>query len=273
MISPSTLVAFWLAVIPRPPAPTVIDSNLEYPMISHNPETVDAWRAAVPGTWVQRPVAALVDSLPWASAEVITQKAREAVAREWGEEADAVYVEWGSVRGGWEPPDRAEVHLLGTGSHGHWVALITDPLDPDRGTQVRLRTGVEILQPVAARGLNRGYTLTESDIRFETGIHWGSSKDVQFDVGPGWIAQAPVRQGQVLRPPVVGRPFAVVSGQPVEIVWARRGLSIRLKGRAAGNAALGESVYVWTETGKRLRGVAQELGVVGVTSQSTGGQR
>lgn len=273
MISPLVLVALWLSVIPHPPAPTDVDSNVEHPMISRNTETADAWSVAVPGTWVQRPVAALVDSLPWASAELITQKAREAVAREWGEEVDAVYVEWGSVRGDWEPPDRAEVNLLGTGSHGHWVALITDPLDPDRGTQVRLRTGVEILQPVATKSLNRGHTLSESDIRYETGIHWGRSKDVEFDVGPGWIAQAPVRQGQVLRPPAVGRPHVVVSGQPVEIVWSRRGLSIRLKGRAAGNAALGESVYVWTETGKRLRGVAQETGVVVVVAQSTGGSR
>ena len=104
------LVALWLSVIPQRPAPIVLDSNVEYPMISRSTEAVDAWSAAVPGTWVQRPVPALVDSLPWASAELMTQKVREAVAREWGEEVDAVYVEWGSVRGDWEPPDRAEVH-------------------------------------------------------------------------------------------------------------------------------------------------------------------
>lgn len=231
------------------------------------------WAEAQPGSWIQRPVAALADSLPWPSADAINRRAREAVAREWGENPDHIYLEWGTVRDTWEPPEHTEVQLLGTGSDGHWVALLVDPNDPDGGTQVRIRAGVEIPQALASRPLKRGERLRAGDIRWETGIHWGRSKDVNFQVRPGWQTRTNIREGQVLRPPLVAPAHSVVSGRQVDVVWRRNGVSIRLKGRAQGSAAPGENVYVRTDTGQRLKGVAQTDGTVLVAPSSPGGTR
>ncbi|RMH17420.1 MAG: flagella basal body P-ring formation protein FlgA [Gemmatimonadetes bacterium] len=219
--------------------------------------------------WIQRPVPALADTLPWLHAEAVTEQARLAVADEWGEEPERIHIEWGPVRGDWQPPVGARVSLLGTGSGGHWVAVVTAPGNPDEGTQVRLRAGVEVRQPVAARAIPRGHTLTEADIRYETGIHWGPSREVDFRVAAGWVTEAPVREGQILRRPTVRPARVVEAGRTVDIVWARDGISIRLKGRALGSAAAGEMVRVRTETGRRMEGVAQQDGLVVVYAGGT----
>ena len=59
---------------------------------------------------------------------------------------------------------------------------------------------------------------------------------------------------------------AVEAGRPVDIVWARPGIALKLRGRALGSAPLGREVYVRTESGERLRGVVRAPGVVDVTS-------
>lgn len=251
--------------------PRTLESNMIATSIRLSPDP--EWAEARPGSWIQRPVTALTDSLPWPSAEAINRRAREAVALEWGEDPEHIYLEWGTVRAGWEPPEHTEVQLLGTGSDGHWVALLIDPKDPERGTQVRMRAGVQIPQALASRALKRGESLRAGDIRWESGIHWGSSKDVNFQVRPGWQARTNIREGQLLRPPLVAPAHSVVSGRQVDVIWRRNAVSIRLKGRAAGSATPGEDVYVRTDTGQRLKGVAQADGTVLVAPDTHGGVR
>lgn len=183
------------------------------------------------------------------------------VARRWGIDPDRVHLEFGRVSG--DAPDRvASVRLLGTGTKGHWVALLS-PADPAlTPTRVRLRAGVERAQPVATRDLERGVALTVGDIGHDVVVAWGSPTGQVQSVEPGWIVHRSISAGEALREPAVAPPDAVTSGQPIEVLWRRGAVSVSLAGVALGSGPIGTEVRVRTESGRELRGVAQAEGLV-----------
>ena len=77
------------------------------------------------------------------------------VARRWGVDPDRVRLRFGLVSGA--VPERiTAVRILGTGTKGHWIALLS-PADPNETpARVRVRAGGERLDPVAGRALVRG---------------------------------------------------------------------------------------------------------------------
>jgi flagella basal body P-ring formation protein FlgA len=103
----------------------------------------------------------------------------------------------------------------------------------------------------AARDLPRGTMLTATDIRW-TKV---DSTAPATEVAPGWVTRRTFREGELLRAPGVSRPDLVASGDAVDVVYARDGVTIKLQGTAVGNGAQGDAVYVKLTNRKRLRGV------------------
>ncbi len=196
------------------------------------------------------------------SSDFETAVRREIGAR-WRVAPERITLAWGGYRGA-AGDLTVRPELLGSGSAGYWVVRF--PLADGKGRgSVRLRAGVRTREPVAARTLGRGDEVDAEAIAEREVVVWGAPRRHRSFVTPGWIAQRVVRKGEVLRAPAVQPPMAVVSGHPVELLWKRGGVGLRLPGRAVSSAALGEEVFVRTAAGERLRGIAVAPGIVNVT--------
>ena len=187
------------------------------------------------------------------------------IAARWGVAPDRVRLEWGAVRGDRAPAPDAAYRLVGSGASGDWVVSFEPPGGPS--VAVRLRAGVEVEEPVAARDLERGEVLGPDAIEVVPTVRGGPPAPRPSPVA-GWVARRRIGRGQPLREPAVGPPRAVEAGEPVQVVWRRTGLAVTLPGRALGSAAAGQSVAVRTETGKRMHGTAVGNGVVQVDALS-----
>ncbi|MGI9626407.1 MAG: flagellar basal body P-ring formation chaperone FlgA [Longimicrobiales bacterium] len=183
------------------------------------------------------------------------------VARRWGVDPDRVRLRFGLVSGS-VPARISAVRILGTGSKGHWVALLAPSNANLTPARVRVRAGVERLEPVAGSSLTRGSVLRSEDIVYESAVVWGSPRSEAPRVEPGWVVHRQLRKGEALKEPAVSAPDAVKSGREVEIVWKRGAVAVSMTGVALGSGPVGAEVSVRTETGRQLRGVAQESGIV-----------
>ncbi|MEQ8329977.1 MAG: flagellar basal body P-ring formation chaperone FlgA [Longimicrobiales bacterium] len=194
----------------------------------------------------------------------VERRARDEVARRWQTSGDSLVLEWSRVRE--DVAEDSPVDLVGSGAGGHWVArLRTVDGSP---VSIRLRAGERRSVPVAARGLSRGQELTPSDVSVTTEVRWGAPEPGGEAVDlEGWVVQRAIASGEALRLPVVRPPLAVVSGRGVEIRWQRGGVGLTASATAAGSAAVGDTVFVRTQSGERLRGVAVAPGIVDVSRE------
>lgn len=183
------------------------------------------------------------------------------VARRWGVDPDQVRLRFGLVSGA-VPGRISAVRILGTGTNGHWVALLSPANASLTPARVRVRAGVERLEPVAGNALTRGAVLSSEDIAYESAVVWGSPRSEAPRVEPGWVVHRHLRKGEALKEPAVSAPNAVTSGREVEIVWKRGAVAVSLSGVALGSGPAGTEVRVRTESGRQLQGIAQEAGVV-----------
>jgi flagella basal body P-ring formation protein FlgA len=154
------------------------------------------------------------------------------------------------------------VDLQGTGRNGYWIVRLHEG---DEQLAVRVRAASTRLVMVATRPLERGATLREEDVAWEPREVWGPP-EAPSSAEPGWTVRRRVRAGEELSPPRVTPPDAVVSGEPVTVEWVGDAVAITLPGKALGTVPVGESVYVRTDTGERLRGLAVAPGRVRVSS-------
>jgi len=200
------------------------------------------------------------------------QKAQAAVlallSAHWEVEEGELFLEWGEAALKAIPQRFNVVELLGSGGKGHWVVAFDDVGGEDGRVQLVLKAGVYVPVPVARRPLSRGKTLEEGDIRYESQLRWGDPRDREPMAETGWEVRRPLRTDEVLERPAVAPPKVVHSGKPVQIVWERGALSVTVIGRAAGTAEMGETVYVRTESGQRLRGIASGPGRVRILETS-----
>ena len=187
---------------------------------------------------------------------------RTLVASEWGVEPEAIELEWGSYAEE-SPVSGTEVELVGTGAGGYWIARLGVP--PDHVVAVRVRAGHRVRRLVAARRLARGNVISNADIATEEALEWGAPSGVEQQVREGWITQRVLAKGDPLTTPGVRAPWIVTTGRPVEVLWLTGVVGLRVPGRAVGSGALGDHVYVRTESGKRMKGVIVAPGVVDVT--------
>ena len=196
----------------------------------------------------------------------IEARVRTLVSEAWEVPGERLVLEPGSIRAGWTVPERPVVELLGSGGGGNWVVRVGSEEPGVEAQSFRVRAGVLTPTAVAAHALTRGQSLGQGDIGQETRVLWGPPRP---DDGPsvevGWVAARVIDKGEELRRPALHPPLAVRSGTPIQLVWKRGGVALRVTGRAAGSAAMGEDVLVRTETGERLQGVVVAPGVVDVT--------
>ncbi len=85
----------------------------------------------------------------------------------------------------------------------------------------------------------------------------------QADAILGLIVKRPLRAGQVISPGALRPPLLVKRGEKVTIVAKRKGLAVRMVGRALADGALGASIRVRNNRSKRvIEGRVSAAGIV-----------
>lgn len=120
---------------------------------------------------------------------------------------------------------------------------------------------------VAARDLARGETLAAGDIASAAAPAGAAAAPASV---VGWTTRRVISEGEPLLPPAVAPPDLVKAGDPVEAVWRGRTIQLRVKGTAAGSAALGERVLVRVDARRRLEGVVIGPALVELESMDRG---
>jgi len=140
--------------------------------------------------------------------------------------------------------------------------------DAPGGWSVSVPLLVRVHAPVVvtARPLGRGEAIGESDLTSReldlTQLPLGVLTEPAMAVGRTTIAALPA--GATLRPDMLRAPLMVIQGQQVRIIYVGDGFRVAGDGRALNSAAQHGSVQVKTPSGKVVKGIAAEPGVVEV---------
>jgi flagella basal body P-ring formation protein FlgA len=178
---------------------------------------------------------------------------RAAIGARWGVPAGAVHLDGDSTLAGLTAlgaPLRLGAAGFGgrfvvhAGSHSAWI-----------------RAGVLARLPVAARPLARGATIHPEDVRIESRVRWGEPNRADTVVS-GWSTARHLPAGSVLLPPAVRPATAVRAGDAVKVVLEHGPVRLQLLGSAGGTGAIGDTISIRAQSGKRLRGVIREPGTV-----------
>jgi len=189
---------------------------------------------------------------------------RESIAERWEIQSETVRLEWGQYHGSTPAPD-SEIELVGSGRGGHWVVRITAV---SGGTStVRLRSGYSAMRATADHRLERGVTLGPGDVVMRDTVIWHDPAGGEQPTLLGWVTHRRIERGEILGRPAVQPPLGVEAGWPVDVVWSRGPIALRLSGIAEGSGAVGEDVFVRTESGTRLMGTVVAPGVVRLTRE------
>jgi flagella basal body P-ring formation protein FlgA len=184
----------------------------------------------------------------------------DAIAARWGVDAALVALDWDTARA---PAGVRSFRLSGSGADGAWLVTF-ETADAARAFVVR--AGMRVDEAVAAHDLERGLVLEPSDMDHRNAVRWGPPvRDAAMPV-PGWETQRRIRAGEPLRPPAVEPPLAVHAGDAVHMEFVRGAVSVTTMAQAAGSARVGETVFIRTETGRRLSGTVVAPGRVRVGS-------
>lgn len=182
------------------------------------------------------------------------------VAESWGVATGDVRLEW--VRIPEQPlPADAPFRLVGRGSEG-WFAVIVDRPDASPYA-LRVRAGVRVTVPVAARSLTTGHAITQDDVQQVEQVHWGAPAGELIQTPVGAVTRRAVAAGDVLRSPTIAMPDMVASGDRVRVTFQHGGVRVSATGTAVGRGALGETISVRLDTGRRrIRAVVVGAGAV-----------
>jgi flagella basal body P-ring formation protein FlgA len=118
-----------------------------------------------------------------------------------------------------------------------------------------------VAELVATRPLPRGYTLAAGDMAAAPAPGGATAVAAAPAALVGWTTRRVIAAGEVLRAPAVAPPAAVRAGQPVAVVYAAEGVTLKLHGTAATDAPLGGRVAVRVDTRRRFEGVVEAPGV------------
>jgi len=190
------------------------------------------------------------------SSDAFADRVAAAIAERWAVSPSVLRLEW--ERGA---PSAAGSFSLEGGAAGEWVVMI--PAN-GRNENRRLRAGVLLTCPTAARDLPRATAIAASDIARSTVTHWGPPPRNGCDDVEGWVTRRAVRMGEPLTAPAIAPPAAVRSGDRVRVTFIRGSVAVTLDGRAAGTGAIGERVLVHTQTGRRVMTTITGAGTVEV---------
>jgi flagella basal body P-ring formation protein FlgA len=208
-------------------------------------------------------IIALLHGAPLAGQDGVLERAldhavRAEFAERWKTDGASIVLEWAAAM----PPRVREFHALRItgGNGGSWVVTLLD--DADRTLAAfRVRIGTLIDQPVAARPIERGATITENDIGTATAPNWGPP--VQAPAWPmGWRARRSIAAGERLATPAVAPPDAVRAGETVRITLDGPTVRLTTTATALGSATVGARVAVRLDNGRRIEGTVTGPGAV-----------
>ena len=103
-----------------------------------------------------------------------------------------------------------------------------------------------------ARNLNTGEIVQPQDLVWGKAAAAPSDAPEGADAVIGMAARHPLRQGDAAQTHDVTAPIVIKSGDTVSVTWADQGVTLTLQGKAASNAAVGESVNILNTASKRL---------------------
>jgi len=133
---------------------------------------------------------------------------------------------------------------------------------------IQIPVNVRVFAPVVvtARAIGRHQVLTQADLAQQTmdltRLPLGLLTELEQAVGKRTVAALPA--AAPLRGDMLRAPIGVEQGQSVQIIYRGQGFQVKGEGRSMSNASIGESVRVRTPSGKILKGVVVETGVVQV---------
>jgi flagella basal body P-ring formation protein FlgA len=195
----------------------------------------------------------------------LAQRVAESVGELWQVPLANLRVSWGLAPAVQTLDPDTPFRLLGRGADG-WFAVVFVPANrPEIGA--RLRAGVVMEVPVAARSVRAGSRLVEDDVRLEQRVRWGAPvRGNEAIVGPGWLVRRSLDAGAPLAPPSVSPPPMVDIGHSVRAVYSTGSVQVSIEGVALNAAALGEPVRIRT-TGRigLVRGIVTGPGEARVT--------
>jgi flagella basal body P-ring formation protein FlgA len=119
---------------------------------------------------------------------------------------------------------------------------------------------------VAARPLSRGQTLSAAELTAQRLDLAQLSPGVLTDVqqAAGRVLSASIPGGTPIRADMLRAVPVVLQGQTVRVVFAGQGFHVSSEGKALGNAGVGEAVQIRAASGKLLKGIVREAGIVEV---------
>lgn len=170
-------------------------------------------------------------------------RVRALVAATWEVAPEEVTLAWHQTAELRDVPSGTPLRLTGSGAQG-WFGLVLQRADGSP-VAIRLRAGVAARQPSAARALDRGAVLGDSDVVMVAATHWGAPATVpSLPTLSGWEVRRPLQAGAPLLPPAIAAPVAVRTGGVVRLAWAEAGVRIVRETVALGTARIGETVRV-----------------------------
>ncbi len=119
---------------------------------------------------------------------------------------------------------------------------------------------------VTTRPIQRGQAITDTDVALQEIDLTALPANVltRMEQVIGKTAKAPVGGGMALRAQWLSAPQVIVLGDRVDLSYSGAGFQILSTGRALGAGGLGEPVEVKSVSGKILKGIVREKGLVWV---------
>jgi flagella basal body P-ring formation protein FlgA len=131
-------------------------------------------------------------------------------------------------------------------AEGYRRIIVRSGAAPAAGSTQR---GVEVL--TYARNINTGEIIGPQDLVWAKAAVASSDAIGDAEAAVGMAARRPLRAGAAAQGRDLTAPQVIKSGDPVTVTWRAGGVTLSLQGKAAANAAAGESVAVVNLTSKK----------------------
>ncbi len=190
--------------------------------------------------WSADIVAGMILALGGPVPDPVADRVRAAIARTWTVAAELVQIEWGRTGATAAIGPDAGFRLFGGGRDGRFVVAVKTRSGAE--TAIGVRAGLRDSVWVAARPVSAGTRLASADLRREQRLLWGAPPPRGTPSPVGWVAEQAVREGDLLRPPVIAEPSIIAVGDRIRFVWEQDGLQIVREGVATTKARRGDRV-------------------------------
>ena len=185
-------------------------------------------------------VAGMILALGGPVPDPVADRVRAAIARTWSVVAEQVQIEWGRTAATAMIGPEAGFRLFGGGRDGRFVVAVKTRSGGE--TAIGVRAGLLDSVWVASRSVSAGTRLASADLRREQRLLWGAPPPRGSPSPVGWLTGQAVREGELLRPPVITEPSIIAVGDRIRFVWEQDGLQIVREGVATTKARRGDRV-------------------------------